>query len=216
VASTGLERFFPASKIIITGNPVRQDLLDMDSKRAAAQEYFNLDSAKKTVLVLGGSLGARRINELIAEHVALLKKDTQIIWQCGSLYFEKYKHFAQDGVQVHAFINKMDLAYSAANFVISRAGAGSISELCIVGKPVIFIPSPHVAEDHQTKNAHVVVAQDAAIMIKEADLASFSAQWIALLSDTQLQKKLAVNIKRLALPKATTTIVDHIEKLLHG
>ena len=216
VASTGLERFFPASKIILTGNPVRQDLLDIDSKQNAAHAYFNLNPDKKTLLVLGGSLGASRINELIAEHVSVLKNDVQIVWQCGSLYFEKYKHLAQDGVQVHAFINKMDFAYSAAHFIISRAGAGTISELCIVGKPVIFIPSPHVAEDHQTKNAHAVVAQDAAIMIKEADLASFPAQWNALVRDTQLQEKLAVNIKRLALPNATTTIVNHIEKLLHG
>lgn len=216
VASTGLERFFPASKIILTGNPVRQDLLDIHSKRAAAQEHFKLVASKKTLLVLGGSLGARRMNELIAEHVALLKNDVQIIWQCGSLYFEKYKHLTQDGVQVHAFINKMDYAYSAADFIISRAGAGTISELCIVGKPVIFIPSPHVAEDHQTKNAQAIVAKDAAIMIKEADLATFTEQWKVLVSDEQLQQKLGKNIKELALPNATTTIVDHIEQLLHG
>lgn len=216
VASTGLERFFPASKIVLTGNPVRQDLLDINSKTAAALAHFNLDPAKKTLLVLGGSLGARRVNELIATNLELLKKDVQIIWQCGSLYVEKYKQLAGPNVQVHAFINKMDYAFAAANIIISRAGAGTISELCIVGKPVIFIPSPHVAEDHQTKNAQAVVAKEAAIMIKEPELDTFPEYWNALWQDKSLQEKLSKNIKSLALPDATKTIVDHIEKLLHG
>lgn len=217
VASTGLEKYFPASKMVLTGNPVRQDLLHIDSKRVAAQSFFNLDPAKKTILVLGGSLGARRINELIAQHAHLLTQNVQILWQCGSLYIEKYKAFNNvAGVHVHAFINKMDFAFSAADFIISRAGAGTISELCIVGKPVIFIPSPHVAEDHQTKNALAVVAKNAAIMLQESALASFPERWQSLYNNEQEQQILSANIKKLALPDATVTIVNHLEKLLNG
>lgn len=216
VASTGLERFFPAHKIVLTGNPVRQDLLDIHSKRAEALAFFKLNPAKKTLLVLGGSLGAKRVNELIAQHAAFLTDDVQVLWQCGKLYIEKYKNFTQGDVQVHEFLNKMDFAYSAADFIISRAGAGTISELCIVGKPVIFIPSPHVAEDHQTKNAQAVVDQNAAIMIKEAHLDSFKDTWKSLLGDNDLQNKLSQNIKKRALPDATVTIVNHVEKLLNA
>ncbi len=217
VASTGLDPYFPAQKMVLTGNPVRQDLLTIDSKRDDSRSFFNLDPNKKTLLVLGGSLGARRVNELMAAHVNLLTRDVQILWQCGSLYIEKYKSFKDTpGVQVHAFINKMDFAFSAADFIISRAGAGTISELCIVGKPVIFIPSPHVAEDHQTKNAQAVVAKNAAIMIKESALSTFPERWQALYKNQQEQQSLSTNIKKLALPDATVTIVNLIEKLLHG
>ena len=152
VAYENLERFFPKEKIVLTGNPVRQDLIDIDSKRDEAIAFYGLDPNKKTLLVLGGSLGARRINQLIEKELQnILSQDVQIIWQCGKLYFEDYKKYNQQNVRVVDFIERMDFVYAAADVIISRAGASSVSELCIVGKPVIFIPSPNVAEDHQTK-----------------------------------------------------------------
>ncbi|WP_338350778.1 undecaprenyldiphospho-muramoylpentapeptide beta-N-acetylglucosaminyltransferase [Nonlabens tegetincola] len=216
VASKGLERFFPKDKMVMTGNPVRQDLLDITSKKQQAIEFFGLDENKKTLLVLGGSLGARRINQLIEENSAQLLKDVQIIWQCGKFYYETYKAKEQKQLQVKAFLERMDLAYAAADFIISRSGAGTISELCIVGKPVIFIPSPHVAEDHQTKNAQAIVQENAAVMIKESDLEqNFMTLWKGLIQDSKKQETLSKNIKKLALPQATSHIVNEIEQLLN-
>ncbi|WP_395049041.1 undecaprenyldiphospho-muramoylpentapeptide beta-N-acetylglucosaminyltransferase [Flavobacterium sp.] len=216
VAYENLERFFPKDKMILTGNPVRQDLIDIESKRAEAIQFFNLDANKKTLLVLGGSLGARRVNQLIEKELDnFLSQDIQVIWQCGKLYFEDYKKYNSNNVQVLAFIDRMDLVYSAADIVISRAGASSVSELCIVGKPVIFIPSPNVAEDHQTKNAKSIVDKKGAIMIREAELDSqFSLIFEALLKDQGKQDQLSKNIKHLALPNATKQIVDEIVKLI--
>jgi UDP-N-acetylglucosamine--N-acetylmuramyl-(pentapeptide) pyrophosphoryl-undecaprenol N-acetylglucosamine transferase len=215
VASDGLERFFPKEKMVLTGNPVRQDLLNVDTLREEAIHHFDLKSTKKTLLVLGGSLGARRMNQLIEEQLGVLKEEVQVIWQCGKFYYEEYKNKTQEDIQVHAFLNRMDLAYAAADFIISRAGAGSISELCIVGKPVIFIPSPHVAEDHQTKNAQAITDKEAALMIKEADLdQNFTTLWNGLVSNKELQIKLSKNIKSEALPEATEHIVNEIEQLL--
>ncbi|WP_375240546.1 undecaprenyldiphospho-muramoylpentapeptide beta-N-acetylglucosaminyltransferase [Polaribacter sp.] len=216
VAYDNLERFFPLNKIVKTGNPVRQDLLSIHTKREEGQTFFKLDKSKKTVFVLGGSLGARKINELIASNLDFFEKqDVQLIWQCGKLYFEEYKKYnAKENVQVHQFINKMDFGYAAADVIISRAGASSVSELCIVGKPVIFIPSPNVAEDHQTKNAKSIVDKQAALMIKESNLDTFSVVFESLMKDTGKQETLSKNIKGLALPSATKNIVDEIEKLI--
>lgn len=216
VAYENLERFFPKNKMILTGNPVREDLIDSKSKRAEAIQFFNLDSKKKTLLVLGGSLGARRVNQLIEKELKnLLSQNVQVIWQCGKLYFEDYKKYNDSDVQVMAFIEKMDLVYAAADIVISRAGASSVSELCIVGKPVIFIPSPNVAEDHQTKNAHAIVDRKGAIMLKESELDSqFGLVFEALLKDQGKQNQLSENIKQLAKPEATKQIVDEIVKLI--
>ena len=216
VAYENLERFFPKEKMILTGNPVRQDLIDVSSKREEAITFFKLDPKKKTLLVLGGSLGARRINQLIEKELqGLLSQKVQIIWQCGKLYLEDYSKYNSSQVQVVAFIERMDLVYAAADVVISRAGASSVSELCIVGKPVIFIPSPNVAEDHQTKNAQAIVDKKGAIMIKESALEDeFSIVLEALLKDEGKQQLLGDNIKKLALPQATIQIVDEIEKLL--
>ena len=216
VAYENLERFFPKEKMILTGNPVRQDLIDVSSKREEAITFFKLDPKKKTLLVLGGSLGARRINQLIEKELqGLLSQKVQIIWQCGKLYLEDYSKYNSSQIQVVAFIERMDLVYAAADVVISRAGASSVSELCIVGKPVIFIPSPNVAEDHQTKNAQVIVDKKGAIMIKESALEDeFSIVLEALLKDEGKQQLLGDNIKKLALPQATIQIVDEIEKLL--
>ena len=216
VAYENLERFFPKEKMILTGNPVRQDLIDVSSKREEAITFFKLDPKKKTLLVLGGSLGARRINQLIEKELqGLLSQKVQIIWQCGKLYLDDYSKYNSVQVQVVAFIERMDLVYAAADVVISRAGASSVSELCIVGKPVIFIPSPNVAEDHQTKNAQAIVDKKGAIMIKESALEDeFSIVLEALLKDEGKQQLLGDNIKKLALPQATIQIVDEIEKLL--
>ena len=216
VAYENLERFFPKEKMILTGNPVRLDLIDIESKREEAIQYFNLDSSKKTVLVLGGSLGARRVNQLIEKELAnMLSQNVQVIWQCGKLYLEDYKKYNSANVQVVAFIERMDLVYAAADIVISRAGASSVSELCIVGKPVIFIPSPNVAEDHQTKNAQAIVDKKGALMLKESELESqFSLVFEVLLKDQGKQNQLSENIKLLAMPEATKQIVDEIVKLI--
>ena len=216
VAYENLERFFPKEKMILTGNPVRQDLIDIESKREEAIQHFNLDSNKKTVLVLGGSLGARRVNQLIEKELAnMLSQNVQVIWQCGKLYVEEYKKYNSANVQVVAFIERMDLVYAAADIVISRAGASSVSELCIVGKPVIFIPSPNVAEDHQTKNAKAIVDKKGALMLKEAELdAQFGLVFEDLLKDQGKQNQLSENIKALAMPEATKQIVDEIVKLI--
>lgn len=216
VAYENLERFFPKERMILTGNPVRQDLIDIESKREEAIKYFNLDANKKTLLVLGGSLGARRVNQLIEKELDnILSQNVQVIWQCGKLYFEDYKKYNSNNVQVLAFIDRMDLVYSAADIVISRAGASSVSELCIVGKPVIFIPSPNVAEDHQTKNAKSIVDKKGAVMLRESELDSqFSLVFEALLKDQGKQDQLSKNIKHLALPNATKQIVDEIVKLI--
>ena len=216
VAYENLERFFPKGKMILTGNPVRQDLIDIESKREEAIQYFNLDPNKKTVLVLGGSLGARRVNQLIEKELAnMLSQNVQVIWQCGKLYLEEYKKYNSANVQVVAFIERMDLVYAAADIVISRAGASSVSELCIVGKPVIFIPSPNVAEDHQTKNAQAIVDKKGALMLKESELdEQFGLVFEVLLKDQGKQNQLSENIKALAMPEATKQIVDEIVKLI--
>jgi len=217
VAYENLERFFPKNKMILTGNPVRQDLIDIESKRAEALEYFKLDPDKKTLLVLGGSLGARRVNQLIAkELVDFSSQNVQVIWQCGKLYFDEYSHFGEkENVQVLAFIDRMDLVYAAADVVISRAGASSVSELCIVGKPTIFIPSPNVAEDHQTKNAQAIVDKGGAILMKESELdTKFTSIFNKMVSDENLQKSLSENIKKLAKVNATKDIAEEIIKLI--
>ena len=216
VAYEGLEKYFPKEKIIISGNPVRQDIIDISKKREEAIKHFKLDKNKKTLVILGGSLGARVINQTIEKNLQeLLNNNLQIIWQSGKLYFEEYNKYNEiEGVQVHAFIKKMNLLYAVADILISRAGAGTISELCLVGKPVIFIPSPNVAEDHQTKNALAIVKNNAAIMIKENSLNEFSEEFNMLFKDEKKQKELSNNIKKMALPNATAEIADAVEALL--
>jgi UDP-N-acetylglucosamine--N-acetylmuramyl-(pentapeptide) pyrophosphoryl-undecaprenol N-acetylglucosamine transferase len=216
VAYENLERFFPKDKMILTGNPVRQDLINEASKSEAVA-YFKLDANKKTLLVLGGSLGARRINQLIEKELDfLLSQNIQIIWQCGKLYLNDYsKYNEKDNVQVVAFIDRMDLVYAAADVVISRSGASSVSELCIVGKPTIFIPSPNVAEDHQTKNAKAISDKNGAILIKESELeVQFETIFSDLISNESKQLELSQNIKKLALPNASKQIADEIMKLV--
>jgi UDP-N-acetylglucosamine--N-acetylmuramyl-(pentapeptide) pyrophosphoryl-undecaprenol N-acetylglucosamine transferase len=216
VAYENLERFFPKDKMILTGNPVRQDLINEASKSEAVA-YLKLDANKKTLLVLGGSLGARRINQLIEKELDfLLSQNIQIIWQCGKLYLNDYsKYNEKDNVQVVAFIDRMDLVYAAADVVISRSGASSVSELCIGGKPTIFIPSPNVAEDHQTKNAKAISDKNGAILIKESELETqFEMVFTDLISNESKQLELSQNIKKLAKPNATKDIVEEIMKLV--
>ena len=216
VAYDKMERFFPKEKVVKTGNPVRADLVNIDTDKKEALSFFGLDAKKKTVLILGGSLGARRVNQLIESKLGFFEnQEVQLLWQCGKLYLEDYEKYESENVKVKAFLNRMDLAYAAADIIISRAGAGSVSELCLVGKPVLFIPSPNVAEDHQTKNAKALEVENAALVLKENELdEKFDSLFSQLLASKEEQKKLGNNIKKMALPKATEHIVDEIEKLL--
>jgi UDP-N-acetylglucosamine--N-acetylmuramyl-(pentapeptide) pyrophosphoryl-undecaprenol N-acetylglucosamine transferase len=215
-AYEGMEVFFPAEKIVLTGNPVRQDLLEITSKRNEAQHLFKLNPGLKTVLVLGGSLGARKINQLVAGALEYFKAEkVQVIWQCGKLYEHQYLSKTEGVIQVHPYLDRMDLAYAAADVIISRAGALSVSELCLVGKPVIFIPSPNVAEDHQTKNALSISEKNAAILLRETEAdEKFQSTLDALLKDEKRQQELSAAIRKLAKPHAAEHIVDEIEKLL--
>ncbi len=216
VAYEGLERFFPKDKMVVTGNPVRQDLLKISDKKQEAIKALQLDISKKILLVLGGSLGARRINQLIEKELNYLKTNNiYVIWQCGKLYHNEYKKYNSSDVMVTDFIERMDYVYAAADFIVSRAGASSVSELAIVGKPTIFIPSPNVAEDHQTKNAQAVVDKNGAILIKESELdQQFETVFTELIQNEAKQKELSQNIKLLAKPNATKDIVEQIKMII--
>ncbi|MDD4428163.1 MAG: undecaprenyldiphospho-muramoylpentapeptide beta-N-acetylglucosaminyltransferase [Paludibacter sp.] len=219
VAYDEMERFFPKDKIVKTGNPVRQDLFVVNSKEEAAYQFFGLDPAKKTILILGGSLGARTINQSVIAHLkTLVASDVQVIWQTGKFYIEDAKKafepHTNDRIIVTAFISRMDYAYAVADLVISRAGASSISELCLLGKPAILVPSPNVAEDHQTKNAMALVKHDAAIMIKDADAhEQMVPETLKLLQDEQKMSRLSKNILNLAERNSAERIADEIKKL---
>mgnify|MGYP000727873834 CR=1 FL=1 len=216
VAYDGMEKFFPKDKIVKTGNPVRSDLVELNATREEALSYFELNADKKVLLVLGGSLGARCINQLVADHLEYFEAlGLQVIWQCGKGYYETYKSHQSSTIKVHAFLNYMDKAYVAADFIISRAGAGAVSELCLVGKPTFFIPSLVVAEDHQTMNALSLVGHDPAIMIREKELdETFKSEFESVFKSAEKQQELSKNIKSLALPNATSDICDEIEKLI--
>jgi len=212
VAYDAMEQFFPKEKIVKTGNPIRDGLLNIGEYRSEGLSYFHLDSQRKTLLVLGGSLGARRINQLIEQQLPLFEQlGVQVLWQCGKLYYEEYKKYNSEQVRVLAFIDRMELAYSAADVIISRAGASSVSELCVVGKPVIFIPSPNVAEDHQTKNGRAIADKQAAILLRESELnEQFANTFSKLIADEAQQEALSAHIKALAQPNATKDIVNLI------
>lgn len=220
VAYNNMDSYFPKEKIVFTGNPVRNDIIDVDNKRDKAIKFFELDPNKKTLLSFGGSLGARTLNEsLIANLQQLIDADVQVIWQIGSFYFEEFKERlagqSHKNIKYFEFLKEMDLAYAAADVVISRSGALSISELCITGKPSIFVPSPNVAEDHQTKNAMALVNEDAALLVKDKDAKSnLISEALSLLSDKSRQKVLSENIKLLAKPNAAENIVREIISLV--
>ena len=220
VAYEGMEKFFPADKIILTGNPVRQDLFSVGHKTKDAYQFFNLDPAKKTILVVGGSLGARTVNQsIIAGLEKLAKTDVQIIWQTGKFYIEDARKaaepFAGSNLLVTDFVSRMDLAYSIADLVVSRAGASSISELCLLAKPVILIPSPNVAEDHQTQNALALVRKDAAIMIKDVDAKEqLVDKALELIENEAELKKLSSNILKMAEKDSADRIAKEVIRLI--
>lgn len=219
VAYEGMERFFPADKIILTGNPVRQALLDTTITREEAIKTFGLDPAKKTILLVGGSLGARTINESVLQHLDLVKgTDVQFIWQTGKYYSaEIAKRLEGQNIPnlvVTDFITDMGAAYKAADLVISRAGASSISEFCLIGKPVILVPSPNVAEDHQTKNALALANRDAAIYVKDAEApATLLELAVKTVNDEKKLKSLSENVLKLALPDSADIIAKEVIKL---
>lgn len=220
VAYEGMEKYFPASKIVITGNPVRQDILDISDKRGKGLTHFTLSGEKPIVLVLGGSLGARSINNCMVDALQkFIDKDVQLIWQTGKLYFEEMNNRASDldlsNIRILEFIREMDLAYAAADIVISRAGALSISELCLVGKPVIFVPSANVAEDHQTKNARALTDKNAALMVTDAEASGRLADTaLELVANMEEREMLSKNILKMARPMATQDIVNELEKII--
>lgn len=215
VAYPGMEKFFPANKIELTGNPIREGIENVAGLRQKAIEHFKLTPERKTILCLGGSLGARSINEAILVHLPWLytQKQVQLIWQCGKIYYAELqpKVDATQNVVLLDFIAEMDLAYAAADVIISRAGAGTISELCVVGKPVVLVPSPNVAEDHQTKNAMALVQSNAAVLIPDKEAKEkLLPETIKLLSQENLCNTLSENIKKLALPHAAISIANAI------
>ncbi len=221
VAYEGMEQFFPKEKIVLTGNPVRSEVFEnLENKRSEGIEYFQLDKSKKTIFVFGGSGGARVLNEALATNTDLLRErsDVQVLWQIGKFYADSYGQCATAqllNVQARPFIDRMDLAYAAADLVIGRAGALSISEMCLVGKPAILVPSPNVTDDHQTKNALALVEKDAALMVKDVE-AKERLLWTALevLANVELSKRLGENIKQLAKPNAAEEIARVILELV--
>lgn len=218
VAYSGMEAYFPKERIVITGNPVRSDMVRWKGKREEALNFFGLQSDRPTVLAIGGSLGARSINEALAAHVTRFRDaGVQLIWQTGKSFAERASSMSGGGIQSQAFIQRMDLAYAAADVVISRAGALSISELCLVGKPAILVPSPYVAEDHQSKNALVLVKAGAALTVADREASSILVdEALTLLRKTELKEKLSASILQLGVADAASRILKEIENITHG
>jgi len=220
VAYPEMERFFPAKQIHYTGNPVRKDILSLHGKKEQAMNHFGLNPDKRVILVLGGSLGARTINQAMLQGMEdFSKAGFQVLWQTGKLYYEDIKQKVSasglNGIHAMDFIKEMDLAYATAELVISRAGALSVSELSLVGKPVIFIPSPNVAEDHQTKNAMAYVSNQAAVLLPDNEAVEGLAPMVqTLLKDADQLNTLKTNIKKLAKPDAAKAIIKVMEELI--
>lgn len=221
VAYDGMNRFFPADKILFTGNPVRQNLLDTNVSKVEAVRSFGLVPGKQTILIVGGSLGARTLNDSILGNLPLLKQQSRIqfVWQTGKYYSAEIKAELErrgcpENLKVMDFIGDMKMAYAAADLVISRAGAGSISEFCLLGKPVVLVPSPNVAEDHQTKNAMALVQKNAALYVADADARrTLMPLAINTVTDHEKLESLSSNIVRLARPNAASDIADEVIKL---
>ena len=220
VAYPGMENYFPAQKLVFTGNPVRKDIQNLETKKAEALSFFGFSPDKKVLLVIGGSLGARTLNEGIKSGLqAIERAGVQLIWQTGKFYYDKLVQELGEKpgthIRMQPFIKEMQLAYAAADVVISRAGALSISELCLAAKPSVLVPSPNVAEDHQTKNAMTLVAEEAAVLVKDSDAPlNLVAEALALLEDEEKQEKLSRNISKLARPDAALQIAEEIIKLI--
>jgi len=221
VAYEGMERFFPKEKIIFTGNPVRKDLLNAVSERGEGIAFYGLDANKKTVLITGGSLGAGSINKAMVRWLEKIAgwKDVQVIWQCGSYYYKKLEEQLKgrmpENVKFMPFLRRMDLAYACADLVVARAGAGTISELCLLGKAVVLVPSPNVAEDHQTKNAMALVNKQAAVMVKDAEVVERLGEVMEhLLQDDGERKSLSEHILTLAMKDSDEVIAREILKIM--
>lgn len=222
VAFDGMEAFFPAEKIFKTGNPVRNNIVDIKGKHHAGAELLKLNPLKKTILVTGGSLGAGTLNKSIEKHLSdFIAQDVQVIWQTGKFYYngilERVGLDYHPNVIILEFLNKMDLAYAAADLIISRAGAGTIAELCVIQKPVILVPSPNVAEDHQTKNAMALVKNDAAILINDRSAEdTLVAEALKLLQNADRCKVLSENIGKMAYQDSDIVIANEVLKLVNN
>ena len=220
VAYDKMERFFPKDKIIFTGNPIRKAILDFKNKREEGKKLFGVDNGKITILVVGGSLGARTINESINQNLSEFKRNSlNLIWQTGITFCASAKNSITDlnvdGISSHMFIKEMDLAYAASEIIVSRAGAIAISELCYIGKPVILVPSPNVAEDHQTQNAQSLVNKNSALMVKDVDAnRKLVSELISLSKNKDLQELLSSNIRKLSIDDASVRIADLALKLV--
>lgn len=221
VAYEGMERFFPKEKIVLTGNPTRQDLYVSDEKKEEAYAHFGLEPNKKTILMVGGSLGARTLNDSIVGAFDIIREaDVQVIWQCGKYYFNEMQELQNKGVvpknvKLMDFVSRMDLAYSVADLIISRAGAGSISEFSLLKKPVVLVPSPNVSEDHQTQNALALVKKDAAVMITDGEAREkLFPEALSLVGNNEKLGTLSDNIAKMAQLDSAKRIVDEIEKIL--
>ncbi len=222
VAFDGMDQFFPFDRIIKTGNPVRKESVNIGGKHMQALELYKLSAFKKTILVIGGSLGARTLNNSIMAGLdKIIAADVQIIWQTGKFYYkiiiEKLGENYHPDIRIVEFLNRMDLAYAAADIIISRAGAGTIAELCVIKKPVVLVPSPNVAEDHQTKNALALVQEDAAVFVADRDAeAKLVDKALELLNDKETQKKLSDNIGKMAMPDADEVIAAEVMKMVNS
>ncbi len=220
VAYEGMEKYFPSGKIVLTGNPVRDSSMAGTSRREAL-DHFNFQAESRTVLITGGSLGARSLNEAVISNLEIIRESgIQVIWQTGPVYAreirEKWGDNLPPTIRVLDFIERMDYAYAAADLVVARAGAGTISELCIAGKPVILVPSPNVAEDHQTRNAHALVVKGAAVVVPDAEVREkLFPVLLGLFEDTGRMASLSQNIRNLAMPDAAARIVGEALKLIH-
>lgn len=214
VAFETLDKFFAKDKLVLTGNPLRANVNIENVNREEAFKHFGLNPNKKTIFLTGGSLGARTLNQAMEASLEKFEKeDIQLLWQCGKVYEAQYAQFTSENVKVLAFIDRMDFAYAMADVLITRAGAGTISELALLGKPSIMVPSPNVAEDHQTKNVMALVDKNASILVKDKDAIEVLAnEAIALLNNEEKKKKLGENIKQLAKPNAADEIAKHILK----
>ncbi|MFY8003877.1 MAG: undecaprenyldiphospho-muramoylpentapeptide beta-N-acetylglucosaminyltransferase, partial [Chitinophagaceae bacterium] len=214
VAVEGMEQFFPKEKLFISGNPVRKNIVEKHATTVEAKQFFNLQPYKTTVLVIGGSLGARSINEAIANNIAFfINNNCQLIWQTGKTDAARFKAAANNksNIWVNEFIQQMDMAYAAADVVISRSGAMSVSELCVASKPVIFVPYPYAAEDHQTVNAQYLVNKEAALLVKDSEVPQKLIPTLEkLITNKALQATLSINIGKQAITKADTVIAQEI------
>jgi len=222
VAYEGMEAFFPKEKLFFTGNPIRKESVTIEGKRELGLSEFGLSPEKKTILITGGSLGARTLNQSVMARLdEILAADLQVIWQCGNYYFEKYNQELEDTYRSHIvlkpFLQHMDLAYAVADLIISRAGAGTIAELCVLSKPIILVPSPNVAEDHQTSNAKALVSKNAAVLIKDSEAEeALIVTAIDLLKDASKCALLAKNSREMAVINADEIIAEEVLKIAEG